>query len=542
MAGAARGVTNAHGYVSLAVGAADSVAVRSVGFEVHREAIADLRAQARTGPVVIRLTPVALSAGAAEVTAVRASAEVLGVQTIPVETMERLPAGLGEVDVVRVFQLLPGVRGGTEGTAGLFVRGGSPDQTLTRLDGATVYNASHVFGFFSVFNPAAVKRVDLVKGSLPARYGGRLGSVLDVQMREGDAGGLSGEASLGLVSSHGALDGPLQLGTRRGTFAVSARRSYIDLILRPFQPADVNGGYAFWDANAKAALALGPRDRLLAGVYTGRDALVGRSNFSGGRSTEQLGWGNATATLRWTRRVSERVFSETTLLASTYRLTTRNRYDAASGETSRLDYRSDLTDIGGSARLEISGERVQTTRLGAEITHHGYRPGATSTSGRDADGTEAPGALDASDPRQTTEGAAYAEADARLGALLVNAGARISGLASGGRAFGGIEPRASVQVLVAPRLSASASVAVATQYVHLLTNSGSACRPTCGCPSHRSSGPSEARRRRPGWPSMPDADGASRPRSTAAGCAACSTTATARAFSTRRSRTGKRRS
>ena len=467
LAGRARGVTNAHGYFALSGLLADTatVVVRYVGFEPLRERLGTLRAEASGGALVLRLTPAPGGLGAAEVTARAEPQAIMGSHVIPVEVAERLPAALGEVDVVRVQQLLPGVRGGTEGTAGLYVRGGSPDQTLTLLDGATVYNAAHLFGFFSTFNPAAVKRVELIKGSLPARYGGRLASVLDVQMKEGDAGGVSGEAALGLVASHAAVEGPLG---RRATFAVSARRTYVDLILRPFQPDTSVSGYAFWDVNAKAAWNASPRDRLLLGVYAGQDAFEGRSRSGTERNTQRLAWGNATATARWTRRLGSRAFAETTLLGSSYGLGVRSTYEDEGEIDYRSDYRSGLLDLGGAFRLEVSGSRITMTRVGAEVTRHGFRPGATVTRGAGE-----PSEVGASVRRATTEGAAYVEFEGRpVAALLVNAGARATGLASGGTAFGSVEPRLAARLALTPRLSASASVAAATQYVHLLANSG----------------------------------------------------------------------
>ena len=464
-AGDARTVTNAHGFFALTETDADTLVVRYVGFETFRQRLGSLRSEARGGAVTVRLTPDPRSLASAEVTARAETQAVMGSHVIPVEVAERLPAALGEVDVVRVQQLLPGVRGGTEGTSGLYVRGGSPDQTLTLLDGATVYNAAHLFGFFSTFNPAAVKRVELIKGSLPARFGGRLASVLDVQMREGDAGGLSGEAAVGLVASHVAVEGPLG---RRATFAVSARRTYVDLILRPFQPDTVQSGYAFWDVNAKGAWNASPRDRLLVGVYTGRDAFTGRYRSGLSHSSERLAWGNATATARWTRRVGDRAFAETTVLASRYGLGVRSAYGEEGGADYRADYRSGLLDVGGSVRLEVAGPQVSATRVGVELMRHGYRPGATVTRG-----TGEPATVGASDRRQTTEGAAYVELEGRpVSALLVNAGVRATGLQTGGKTFGAIEPRLAARLALTPRLSASASFAAATQYVHLLANSG----------------------------------------------------------------------
>src|SRR5687768_8758819 len=176
----------------------------------------------------------------------------MGTIDVPIEQIKALPALLGEVDVFKVLQLLPGVQSGTEGSSGLYVRGGGPDQNLILLDGVPVYNASHLFGFVSVFNADAINHVELVKGGFPARYGGRLSSVIDIRMKEGNSKKVQGEGSVGLVASRLTIEGPLNDKT---SFIVSGRRTYIDLLASPLIKIGTKGeetaGYYFYDLNAK---------------------------------------------------------------------------------------------------------------------------------------------------------------------------------------------------------------------------------------------------------------------------------------------------
>jgi hypothetical protein len=169
---------------------------------------------------------------------------------MPIDKIKSLPSLLGEADVIKSLQLLPGVKSGSEGSSGLYVRGGAPDQNLLLLDGVPVYNASHLFGFFSVFNPDALKSVSFYKGGFPARFGGRLSSVVDVHMKEGNEKEFHGNFSVGLISSSFHFEGPIV--KERTSFSVSARRTYVDLLSMPFKKSDLDiPGYYFYDLNAK---------------------------------------------------------------------------------------------------------------------------------------------------------------------------------------------------------------------------------------------------------------------------------------------------
>ena len=193
----------------------------------------------------------------------------MSVIEIPVQQIKDIPALLGEKDVLKVIQLLPGVQKGGEGNSGIYVRGGGPDQNLIILDDAIVYNAFHLFGFFSLFNGDALKSVELTKGGFPARYGGRLSSVVEMNMKEGNKEKLKGEAGIGLIASRFLLEGPIIKG--KSSFLVSARRTYFDVFTTPFMPPTNKGGYYFYDLNAKANYEINPKNKLFLSGYFGRD-------------------------------------------------------------------------------------------------------------------------------------------------------------------------------------------------------------------------------------------------------------------------------
>ena len=192
---------------------------------------------------------------------------------VPIDQIKALPALLGEVDVLKVLQLLPGVQSGSEGSSGLYVRGGGPDQNLILLDGVPVYNASHLFGFFSVFNADAINHVELIKGGFPARYGGRLSSVIDISMKEGNSKAFHGEGSVGLVASRLTVEGPIIKD--RTSFIISGRRTYIDVLASPLIRMATKGeeraGYFFYDLNGKINHRINKANRLFLSIYTGDD-------------------------------------------------------------------------------------------------------------------------------------------------------------------------------------------------------------------------------------------------------------------------------
>ena len=192
----------------------------------------------------------------------------MGLVSIPIDQVKLLPRFGGEVDIFKVLQLMPGIKNGGEGSSGLYVRGGGPDQNLILLDGVPVYNASHLFGFFSVFNDDAINNVEVIKGGFPARYGGRLSSVIDMTMKEGNMNKFNVSSTIGLVAAKVTVEGPIK--KNKSSFIVSARRTYIDLILKPILGSNAFN-YYFYDINAKINYIFSPKNRIYASFYMGRD-------------------------------------------------------------------------------------------------------------------------------------------------------------------------------------------------------------------------------------------------------------------------------
>jgi hypothetical protein len=234
----------------------------------------------------------------------------LGKSTLSMETLQSLPALFGEVDLLRSLQLLPGVKSAGEGTTGLFVRGGSADQNLVQVDGAPVYNASHFFGIFSVFNPDGIKKVDLYKGNMPASFGGRASSLIDVTLREGENDRFQGEGGIGTISSRLTLQGPL-LG-EKSSFLISGRRTYADLFLKLSSNPDIkNNQLNFYDLNGKAAFTLTAKDKLSVSSYQGSDFLGLDGQFG-------LGWKNWVSAINWNRVNSDSSFFDLQAYHSRY--------------------------------------------------------------------------------------------------------------------------------------------------------------------------------------------------------------------------------
>ncbi|MFC5410539.1 carboxypeptidase-like regulatory domain-containing protein [Larkinella bovis] len=237
----------------------------------------------------------------------------MSVNTVEMRTIQKMPALLGEVDVIRSIQLLPGVSTVGEGATGFNVRGGNVDQNLVLLDEAPVYNSSHLFGFFSVFNPDAVKDVKLIKGGIPALYGGRISSILDVRMKEGNSKRTTVSGGIGLIFSRLTLEQPLfkdKNGQSRGSFIIAGRRSYADILAKPFLSGDLKGSrFYFYDLTAKANYRINDKNTIYASGYLGRDVFGADFGFN---------WGNTTTSLRWNHVFSDKLFLNTTVYYSNY--------------------------------------------------------------------------------------------------------------------------------------------------------------------------------------------------------------------------------
>jgi hypothetical protein len=312
------GSTNQYGFYSITVEAGTYTLISSyVGYEDFVKPIVldkDYRINIDLKPTAINVTEVEVSSERADK---NVSSTTVGSVKLDMEEIKKIPAFLGEVDVLKTIQLLPGVKSAGDGNTGSYVRGGGPDQNLILLDEAVVYNASHLLGFFSVFNGDAIKNVNLIKGGMPAQYGGRLASVLDISMKEGNNKAYHAQGGVGIVSSRLTIEGPIKKDT--SSFIVSGRRTYIDVLARPFakkdSPLKKSGAY-FYDLNAKVNYRLSDKDRIFLSGYFGRDIL----NFSDNASQFKLNiaWGNATGVVRWNHLFSNKLFMNVSGIFSDY--------------------------------------------------------------------------------------------------------------------------------------------------------------------------------------------------------------------------------
>jgi hypothetical protein len=289
-----------------------------------------------------------------------------GVEILDPKELAKLPVIFGERDIIKSMQLKPGVKSGGEGSSGFYVRGGSSDQNLILLDEAPVYNASHLLGFFSTFNSDALKTATLYKGSQPAQYGGRLASVLDVRMNEGNMRKFGVSGGIGLISSKLNIEGPILKD--KASFLISGRRTYADLFLKLSKKEQLKDSKLFfYDLNTKINYKISDKDRLYLSGYFGRDKL-GVSGFG-------ITWGNATGTARWNHVINERLFSNTSFIVSNY------LYDIGiETEGSNFSVNSSLQDYNLKQEFQYYANSRNKIKFGFNTIHHAIIPGQIEAS------------------------------------------------------------------------------------------------------------------------------------------------------------------
>lgn len=406
----------------------------------------------------------------------------IGQIELDIKLIKKLPAFLGEVDVLKTIQLLPGVSSVSEGGQGFYVRGGGPDQNLVLLDNAQVYNASHLFGFFSVFNSDAVKSVNLIKGSMPASYGGRLSSVLEVNMNEGNNKKFKVTGGLGLISSRLTFEGPIVKD--KGSFIVSARRTYIDLFMKAFikkSSSFYGSSYYFYDLNAKLNYRLGPKDKIYLSGYYGKDL------FNFGNKAEdfsvKMPWGNGIAALRWNHQFNSKLFMNTTLTLTDYLFSFGSEQDQF-----KFELKSGIRDYGGKVELSYFPNTRHSIKMGADYLFHTFTPASVSASQEDV-------VFDTGLAQKlfSHESGVYVQDEVDITSWLrVNAGIRVSMYQFTGpftryykgvtghtdstktykkgeiiQSYFGFEPRLSARFLLKDKSSIKAGFTYNNQYVHL---------------------------------------------------------------------------
>ena len=292
----------------------------------------------------------------------------MSVNEVDIRQVKSLPALMGEADILKTIQLLPGVKNGGEGTTGFYVRGGGPDQNLILLDEAVVYNASHLFGFFSVFNADALANSQLIKGGMPAEYGGRISSVLDLTMREGNNQKHVTQGGLGLIASRFTTEGPLKKG--KASYILSGRRTYLDVLVDPLIPKDApakGSGYFFYDLNAKINWQASPKDRLYASAYFGKDVFDFNNRENGFRFS--IPWGNSTATLRWNRILSPRLFANHSLVYSDFEFGTRFTQNDFT-----INLNSGVRNLTFKQDLDYQLSTRHRLKFGSQLIRHWFLP------------------------------------------------------------------------------------------------------------------------------------------------------------------------
>ena len=471
--------TNAYGFYSLTIPEGTyTLLVQFVGYKSRIDTIVLDKDQTMN----FSLSQELIKVGEVVVTAERSNKNVtsteMGANNLEVHEVKSIPVLLGEKDILKTIQLLPGIQAAGEGSTGFYARGGGIDQNLIVLDEATVYNSSHLLGFLSIFNSDAVKDVKVITGGMPAEYGGRLSSVLDIRTNDGSTKEFEGTGGIGLLASRLTVDGPIVKD--EGSFIISARRTYADLFLRLSSDTTINrASLYFYDLNAKANYALGEKDKMFISGYFGRDNFDYPNVFG-------FNWGNTAATWRWNHIFADNLFSNVSLIYSNYEYSN----NVTSG-TSQAIITSGIRDYDFKTDLQYFINSSNTLKFGISSIYHTFLPGSvTATSAGSFNSFSI-------ENRYASENAAYvADEVSILTGLKLNYGLRFSAFTLFGPAhiytydnsgntldtatygsgqviktYASPEPRIAANLSIDETSSIKASYARTAQYLHLLSNS-----------------------------------------------------------------------
>lgn len=485
-------ITNVYGFYSLTLPkGTHEIYYSFVGFEISKKEIfldqnIQLSVNLKEGNLLKEVL----------VTAEQKQQESTEISTInlSMDKVKSLPVLLGEVDIIKTAQLLPGIQSGSEGSSGIYVRGGGPDQNLILLDGVPIYNANHLFGFFSVFNADAINSVKLIKGGFPAKYGGRLSSVIDITMNDGNMKKIHGEGSVGIISSKFMLNGPIIKD--RTSFMITGRRTYIDLLAKPFIALankknaelgdQVSGGYFFYDLNLKLNHIINENNRIYLSGYLGNDKFYINNNYqyTNGNDNKQmfeestggLQWGNKIAALRWNHQYSPKLFSNFTLNYSAYNFVTgfgsltyeENKKDTPNDDFS-FDYYSGILDWGGRLDYFYYPNPNHKINFGIGDIYHTFKPGVNqfkfSASGQSIV-TESGNAK-----VYAHEFYGFIEDDIKISKRLgANLGLHYSNLLVRKKWYKALQPRAAFNYRLDEKSSLKASYSRTAQFLHLLSS------------------------------------------------------------------------
>ncbi|HEX3010390.1 MAG TPA: carboxypeptidase-like regulatory domain-containing protein, partial [Bacteroidales bacterium] len=403
--------------------------------------------------------------------------------SVPVAQIKSIPSLLGEKDVFKVLQLMPGVQKGMEGSSGIYVRGGGPDQNLIILDDAVVYNASHLFGFFSLFNGDALKSVELTKGGFPARYGGRLSSVIDMNMKEGNKEAWHGEGGIGLISSRLTVEGPLK--KNKSSILLSGRRTYLDFVSRPLTKkyGDGSYGYYFYDMNAKINYDFGRKNKLYLSGYFGKDLFSMKNKDNSVDEKAGFNWGNTTATLRWNHLFNEKLFSNASLVFSDYNFQITDKYKNIQGSKDYYaEYNSGIKDYTVKYDLDFIPNPKHWIKTGVTAIQHEFKPHAFVEVNKGSNVS-----IHDYQSIKGLETAIYMEDTYQpIDVVKINAGLRSSMFFSEKKQYNFLEPRLSIAYRANSDLAFKASYASMNQYIHMLSNTGISLPTDLWVPSNKS--------------------------------------------------------
>lgn len=473
--------TNSYGFYSLTLPEGDyTLVASSLGFADKIEKITlhqNLKLDIRLGEETATIEEVTISATKADNNVTQAQ---MGVEKLDIQEIAKIPVLFGEKDILKTLQLLPGIKSAGEGNSGFNVRGGATDQNLILLDEAPVYNASHLLGFFSTFNSDAIKDVAVYKGGMPSQFGGRLSSVLDIKMKEGNDQHYGVSGGIGLIASRLNIEGPIVKD--KGSFLVSARRTYADVFLKLSSNEDLkNSQLYFYDINAKANYRINDKNRIFLSGYFGRDKLGVNDVFG-------IDWGNATGTARWNHIINSKWFSNTSAIYSNY-----SYKIAITSGTTDFDITSRIRDVNAKQEFQFFPNPNHNFRFGVNSIYHTIVPGQINA----AEGSGI-NSLKLQD-RYAWENALYASDDWKVNDHFnINYGLRLSSFSALGsgnfysynaagdvtdttryssgqfvKTYFNLEPRLSMSYVLNSASSLKAGYARNTQYLHLISNSTS---------------------------------------------------------------------
>ena len=473
-------VSNVYGFYSLSLPKGDFTLKYSyIGYELKTVKVS-IKSNLKKN---IKLKSSSQQIKGVEITGERSDANAtsgeMSVSRVSLKEAEKIPVLFGERDVMKTIQLLPGIKSEGDGGAGFFVRGGSADQNLILLDEAPVYNASHMMGFFSVFNSDALKDVKLYKGGMPAQYGGRLSSVMDIKMKDGNNQTFHAAGGIGLISSKLSLEGPIVKD--KGSFIVSGRRTYADMFL-VFSSSETqqNSTLFFYDFNLKANYKISNKDRVFVSGYLGRDKFGFGNDFG-------FDWGNKTATIRWNHVFNSKLFSNTTVLYSDYNYVFRATFNSK-----MIEAGSEILDFSVKEDLQYFINNNNKLSFGGNMIHHTFSPGDLKVDGKiQPDNTL--------EDRYSLESALYISNEQKIGKYFqITYGLRYSNFTQIGpgtiynfddkgslidtvnyaknesvASYNGLAPRLNLLYILNPKSSIKASYVRTYQYLHLVSNSTS---------------------------------------------------------------------